>query len=221
MSNRTIPLSETLYAYLERTWLREPPLLRRLREETAALGGPASMQIAPEQGQLMALLLELIGARRVLEVGTFTGYSSLVMALALPADGRLVTCDVSQEWTAIARRYWAQAGMAERIDLRLGPAVDTVAEILARHHAGAFDACFIDADKESYERYYELALELVRPGGILMFDNAFWGGCVADPDNQKPSTVAIRRLNARVREDERVSVAIVPIGDGLMVLRKR
>lgn len=221
MSQKPTPMTEALLAYLRRTWLRESPLLRRLRAETAELGRNADMQIAAEQGQLMAFLLELIGARRVLEVGTFTGYSSLVMAAALPRDGRLITCDVSEEWTATARRYWEEAGVADRIELRLGPAAETLEGLLADRQADTFDACFIDADKESIETYYEQALRLVRSGGLIMFDNVFWGGTVVDPAATYPSTFAVRRINERLHHDERVSLAIVPIADGLTLARKR
>jgi len=220
MSNRTLTLTDALYDYLLANSLREPPLLARLREETAKLPF-ARMQIAPEQGQFMRLLAELIGARRTIEVGTFTGYSTLSVALALPADGRLIACDVSEEYTAIARRYWAEAGLADRIELRLGPAVETLAGLISAGGAGGYDFAFIDADKESYDRYYEQCLTLLRPGGLLAIDNMLWGGAVVDAADQTAETRAIRALNGKVHGDERVSAAMVPVGDGLTLARKR
>jgi predicted O-methyltransferase YrrM len=220
MSNRSITLDDRLYAYLIANSLREPEVLRRLREETLALPR-ASMQISPEQGQLMALLVRLVGARRIVEVGTFTGYSALAMALALPADGQLIACDVSAEWTAIARRYWAEAGVAERIALRLAPAVETLDALIAAGDAGTFDLAFIDADKENSLNYYERVLTLLRTGGIVLIDNVLWGGSVADPQRVDADTTAIRALNAAVHADARVDMSLVPIGDGLTVARKR
>ena len=220
MSNRTIDLTDALYDYLLSVSLRETDLQRRLREETAALP-MARMQISPEQGQFMALLARLLGARRVLEVGVFTGYSSLAVALALPADGRIVACDVSEEWTAVARRYWAEAGVAGRIDLRLAPAVDTLDALIAGGGAGTFDLAFIDADKTAYLDYYERALELLRPGGLLMTDNTLWSGRVADPEVGDADTVALRHYNEHLHRDARIDLSLVPIGDGLTLARKR
>ncbi len=220
MSARTIALTDKVYDYLLANSLREPPLLARLREETAVMPA-ANMQIGPEQGQFMALLVELIGARRTLEVGTFTGYSALVVALALPADGRVVACDISEEFTAVARRYWAEAGVADKIDLRLGPAVETLDALLAEGLSGAFDFMFIDADKQGYDAYYERGLALLRPGGLIAIDNVLWNGAVADPARQDKETRAIRALNRKVQADERVGISLVPIGDGLMLARKR
>jgi caffeoyl-CoA O-methyltransferase len=220
MSNRTIDLTDALYDYLLSVSLRETDLQRRLREETAALP-MARMQISPEQGQFMALLARLLGARRVLEVGVFTGYSSLAVALALPADGRIVACDVSEEWTAVARRYWAEAGVAGRIDLRLAPAVDTLDALIAGGGAGTFDLAFIDADKTAYLDYYERALELLRPGGLLMTDNTLWSGRVADPEVGDADTVALRHYNEHQHRDARIDLSLVPIGDGLTLARKR
>jgi len=220
MSTRVIDLTETLYDYLLANSLREPPVLARLREETAALP-MARMQIGPDQGQFMRLLVELIGARRILEVGTFTGYSSLSMALALPADGKLIACDISEEYTAIARRYWAEAGVTERIDLRLGPATETLDGLIADGGSGAYDFAFIDADKTNYDSYYERCLTLLRQGGLIAIDNVLWGGAVADPADQTPDTLAIRAINAKVHKDERVSISLATVGDGLMLARKR
>ena len=220
MSARTIALTDKVYDYLLANSLREPPLLARLREETAVMPA-ANMQIGPEQGQFMALLVELIGARRTLEVGTFTGYSALSVALALPADGRVVACDISEEFTAVARRYWAEAGVADKIDLRLGPAVETLDALIAEGLSGAFDFMFIDADKQGYDAYYERGLALLRPGGLIAIDNVLWNGAVADPARQDKETRAIRALNRKVQADERVGISLVPIGDGLMLARKR
>lgn len=214
MSSRSIGLSEELHAYLLDVGVREPEVLRRLREETAAMPN-ASMQIAPEEGATLAMLVRILGARRVLEVGTFTGYSSTAMALALPPDGRIVCCDVSREWTDIARRTWAAAGVADRVELHLGPAVDTLSSLLAAGQAGTFDMAFIDADKGSYAAYYEAALQLVRRGGLICIDNVLWSGRVADPAVTDDDTRAIRALNETIAGDERVDVAMLPVADGL------
>jgi caffeoyl-CoA O-methyltransferase len=220
MSRQTLTLSDALYDYLLSVSLREPPLLSRLREETAALPH-AGMQISPEQGQFMALLAELVGARRVLEVGTFTGYSALVVALALPADGRIITCDVDEEMTAIARRYWAEGGVADKIDLRLGPAVDTLDALLSDGGADTFDFAFVDADKANYDAYYERALALLRQGGLMVIDNVLWSGAVADPNQKDADTNAIRALNAKLHGDQRVSLSLLPVSDGITLARKR
>jgi predicted O-methyltransferase YrrM len=220
MSNRSIGLGEELHAYLVSVGAREPEVLRRLREETAELP-QRGMQIAPEQGALLALLIRLLDARRCLEVGTFTGYSSTAVALALPPGGRLVCCDVSREWTDVARRTWADAGVADRVTLRLGPAADSLDALLAAGEAGTYDFAFIDADKGGYDGYVERALRLVRPGGLIAIDNVLWSGAVADPADHDPSTDAIRALNAKLAADERVDIAMVPIGDGLTLLRVR
>ncbi len=220
MASRTIGLDDALYDYLLANSLREPEILSRLRAETAELPG-AAMQIAPDQGQFMALLIELTGARRCLEVGTFTGYSSLAVALALPADGRILACDVDEKVTALARRYWAEAGVAEKIDLRLGPARETLRGLLAGGEAGSYDFAFIDADKENYDSYYEMGLELLRPGGLMTIDNVLWNGSVANPEKDDVDTRAIRALNAKIRDDQRVSCALLPVGDGLTLARKR
>jgi caffeoyl-CoA O-methyltransferase len=219
MSRTTWSLEERVAEYLQRVSLREPAILARLREETLSLpqGG---MQISPEQGQFMQLLVQLLGARRTLEVGVFTGYSSLAVALALPADGRLVACDVSEEWTSIARRYWTEAGVADRIQLHLGPATNTLDRLLTEGGAGTFDFAFIDADKVNYDAYYERALQLLRPGGLIGIDNVLWGGKVADESVQDEDTRAIRALNEKLRDDKRVSLSMLPIGDGLTLARK-
>ena len=220
MSNATLGLPDELHAYLLDVGVREPDLLRQLRAETAAMP-EHDMQIAPEQGALMALLVELTGARRCLEVGTFTGYSSLSVALALPADGRLVCCDFSREWTDVARRYWTHAGVADKIELRLGPALDTLDAMVAEGLAGTFDFAFLDADKENYPAYADRILTLLRRGGLMAIDNVFWGGEVAQPEVDNASVRGIRELNRMLASDERVSLAMVPIADGLTLARKR
>jgi predicted O-methyltransferase YrrM len=219
MSRRTIEMNDAVWQYLVEA-AQEPPLLARLRAETAALpmGG---MQISPEQGRFMALLVELTGARRCLEVGVFTGYSSLSVALALPADGKLVACDVNEEWTSVARRYWEEAGVASKIELVLGPAEQTLERLLASGERETYDFSFIDADKANYDVYYERCLELLRPGGLIAVDNMLWGGKVADPSVKDESTSAIRALNAKASADPRVSSSLLPLGDGLLLARKR
>ena len=220
MSAQTIGLDKQLYDYLLNTSIREPEILRKLRQETA--NHPyARMQISPEQGQFMRLLIQLLGAKKTLEVGVFTGYSSLSVALALPADGKIIACDVSEEFTAIARRYWQQAGVADKIDLRLAPAVVTLDALLADGQAATFDFAFIDADKENYDAYYERALQLVRPGGLIAIDNVLWSGRVANSQIQDESTQAIRALNQKLHNDERVTLSLVTIGDGLTLALKR
>jgi caffeoyl-CoA O-methyltransferase len=220
MSSRTISLSDPLHDYLLSVSLREPDVLRRLRKETAKVP-MAVMQISPEQGQFMALLVEVLGARRTIEVGTFTGYSALAVALALPAGGRVIACDINEETTAIGRRYWAEAGVANKIDLRLAPAAETLSGLLAEGKAGRFDFMFIDADKTNYDTYYELGLKLVRPGGLIAIDNVLWGGAVIDRNDRTPDTKAIRALNKKLNADARVSLSMVPIGDGLTLARRR
>jgi len=179
------------------------------------------MQIAPEQGQFMALIAEIIGARRMIEIGTFTGYSSLWLASALPPDGHLLCCDLSEEWTNIAKAYWQEAGLSDRIELRLAPGLETLDTLLREGEGGSYDLAFVDADKVNYPNYYALCLRLLRPGGVLMFDNTLWGGATADVGRQDEDTLGIRRLNALVHEDARVSASLVPIGDGLTLIRKR
>jgi caffeoyl-CoA O-methyltransferase len=220
MSNRNFLLSDAVHEYILSVTLREPDVLRRLRAETAA-HPRANMQIAPEQGQLMQLLVFILQARKALEVGVFTGYSSLAVALALPPDGKLVACDVSEEYVGIARRYWREAGVAEKISLRLAPAVTTLDELLAQGEAETFDFAFIDADKENYDAYYERALKLVRKGGVIAFDNVLWSGRVLDPTASDPDTTALRNLNRKLHADERVAVAMLPVSDGLTLTVKR
>jgi caffeoyl-CoA O-methyltransferase len=220
MSTRSIELSDALYAYLLENSLRETDILRRLREETAGMPG-SGMQISPEQGQFMALLVQLMGARRCLEIGTFTGYSALAVAQALPPGGTVVACDVNETTTAVARRYWQEAGVADRIDLRLAPALDTLDALLAEGGAGSFDFAFIDADKTSYDAYYEGALKLLRSGGLIAVDNVLWDGAVIDSTRDDPDTRAIRALNAKIAADQRVSCSLLPLGDGLTLAFKR
>jgi predicted O-methyltransferase YrrM len=220
VSNSTLGLSEALHAYLLEVGVREPDVLKRLRAETEALP-QHSMQIAPEQGAFMTLLVGLIGARRCIEVGTFTGYSSTCIASALPQDGLLVCCDVSTEWTDVAQRYWAEAGVADRIDLRIAPAVETLDAMIAAGESETYDFAFIDADKGGYAAYYERLLQLVRPGGLLALDNVLWGGDVADPAVDDDNTRAIRAINATIAADERVSPVMLPLADGVTLARKR
>lgn len=220
MTNSTIALGDKLQRYLIEHNLREPQVLARLRQVTASLP-QAGMQIAPEQGQFMALLVQLLGARRCLEIGVFTGYSSLVTALALPDDGRIVACDVSEEWTAIARRYWQAAGVEHKVDLRLAPALTTLDALIADGQSGRYDMAFIDADKENYVAYYERALALLRPGGLIIVDNTLWSGRVADPEDAEPDTVALRHFNEHLHRDARVDLSMVPVGDGLTLACKR
>ncbi len=220
MTSKSIGLPDAVHDYVLRWGLREPSILARLREETAA-HPRSSMQIAPEQGAVLALLVELLEARRCLEIGTFTGYSSLAVALALPDDGRLVCCDVSDEYTAVARRYWTEAGVADRVDLRLGPAVESLDRLLADGAAGTFDLAFIDADKPSYPAYWERCLELVRPGGVVALDNVLWGGRVADPAADDESTRTLRRVNEMIAADPRVRHVLLAIADGMTIARKR
>lgn len=220
MSNQTISLTDTLHQYLLDASLREPEVLRALREETATLS-TANMQIAPEQGQFMALLVQLCGVRNIIEVGVYTGYSSLAMALALPENGRLLACDVSEEYTNIAQRYWSEAGVSSKIDLHLAPAAETLQTLRDDGAAGRFDMAFIDADKAGYDAYYEHCLALLRQGGLIAVDNVLWGGSVIDPDKQDEDTCAIRAFNQKLLADQRVDISLVPIGDGLMLARKR
>ncbi|MBT5416078.1 MAG: SAM-dependent methyltransferase [Rhodospirillaceae bacterium] len=221
MSVRTIQLDDSVYDYMLRVGTREPDILRRLRAETAGLGKYAYMQISPELGQFLGLMVELTGARRVIEVGTFTGYSALAMALHLPADGRIVACDISKEWTEVGRPYWREAGADDRIDLRIGPGVETLDALIAEEGAGAYDLVFIDADKDRYIDYFEKALMLLRTGGLIAIDNVLWSGRVVDETDQEAGTVAIRAFNDHVAKDERVTLSLVPIGDGLTLARKR
>jgi predicted O-methyltransferase YrrM len=220
MTRKTLPLTDRLHEYLLASSLREHPALAQLRDETSRLPG-ADMQIAPEQGQLMAFLVELIGARRVLEIGCFAGYSALAMALALPPDGRLVTLEVNAEPIEIGRRAWRAAGVTDRIEVRLGLAADHLDRLLREGAAGTFDLAFIDADKKSYDLYYERALALVRPGGVILLDNVLWGGAVADPADHERQTETLRALNAKLHRDERITLSLLPLGDGLTLARKR
>ena len=220
MSDRRLQITDEIHRYLVEHSVREPEVLARLRAATASLP-QAQMQIGPEQGQLMALLAKLVGARRCIEIGVFTGYSSLAVALALPADGRILACDVSKEWTAIAQRFWREAGVEHKIELKLQPAVRTLEQLLAAGEAGRYDFAFIDADKESYDTYYEMLLQLLRPGGLITLDNTLWSGHVAHPNNRDPDTVALRALNDKLHRDERIDVSLLPVGDGLTLARKR
>ncbi|HET7306828.1 MAG TPA: class I SAM-dependent methyltransferase [Gammaproteobacteria bacterium] len=220
MSNRTISLNDSLYQYLLDVSVREPGILRRLREETARWEN-ASMQISPEQGRLLALLVQAIGARRCIEIGVFTGYSSLSVVLALPDDGRLVACDVSEDYTAVARRYWREAGVEDKIDLRIAPALKTLERMIDADEDRLYDFAFIDADKAHYGEYYERVLKLLKPNGLIAIDNTLWSGRVADSADDDEDTVAIREFNDKLYGDERIDLSLVPIGDGLTLARKR
>ena len=220
MTNRTLNLDAALHQYLLDVSLREMPLLKRLREETAQLS-MARWQIAPEQGQFMALLVQLTGARRIVEVGTFTGYSALCMAQAMPADGRLICCDLPGEYNSIAERYWHDAGVAERIDLRLAPALETLSALERGGQSESFDLIFIDADKANYRVYLEHALVLVRLGGLILFDNVLWSGRVLEQSPESADTRAIQALNRGLLRDSRIDLSLLPLGDGLTLCRKR
>jgi predicted O-methyltransferase YrrM len=220
MSNKTLDLSDRLYDYILSVSLRESDLLKQLRQETAQ-HPMGRMQIAPEQGQFMALLVQLLGARKTLEIGVFTGYSALAIALTLPADGQVVACDISDEYTAIARRYWEMAGVAHKIDLHIAPALETLDHLLADGQAHTFDFAFIDADKSNYDGYYERSLQLIRPGGLIAIDNVLWSGQVADSKIDDRRTQAIRALNQKLHDDPRVMISLVPIADGLMLAMKQ
>jgi predicted O-methyltransferase YrrM len=220
MSNKTIGLSDRLYNYLLSNSLREPKILAQLRHETAQ--HPMSqMQIAPDQGQFMALLVQLIGAKKTLDIGVFTGYSALCVALALPEEGKVIACDVSEEYTAIARRYWEQAGVSHKIELRIAPALETLDQLLAAGQAETFDFAFIDADKTNYGTYYERSLQLIRSGGLIAVDNVLWSGQVADPHVTDHRTDAIRAFNQNLHQDERVTLSMLAIADGLTLALKR
>ncbi len=220
MSNKTINLTDKVYDYMLSVSLREPAVLNELRQETAKLP-TAKMQISPEQGQFMGLLVELMNAQKTLEIGTYTGYSSLAVALALPPHGRVIACDITEEWTPIALKFWKKANVAEKIQLRIAPALQTLDKLIAEGEEGTFDFVFIDADKENYYAYYEKALLLIRQGGLILVDNTLWSGDVADPAVQDNSTNAIRRFNEKLSTDSRITLSLIPIGDGLTLARKR
>jgi predicted O-methyltransferase YrrM len=220
MANKTIGISDELAKYVVQVGAREPDVLARLRVETAAMPNHG-MQIAPEQGAFLALLVQLVGARRCLEVGTFTGYSSTAVALALPEDGRLLCCDVSEEWTSVARRYWDEAGVADKVELRVAPAAETLDQLLAHGEESTYDFAFVDADKAGYDGYYERLLRLVRPGGLIALDNTLWGGRVLEAEAEDEDTRAIQALNAKLAGDERVSLSLVPMADGVTLALRR
>ncbi len=219
MSNRTLSIDDRLYDYLCEVSVNESELLRQLREETAQIEF-AVMQISPEQGQFMALLIKLMGAKRAIEIGTFTGYSSICVAGAMADDGKLICCDISPQWTDIAEKYWALAELENKISLYSQPAEQTLQLLLDEGAENTFDFVFIDADKQNYIKYYEMALRLLRKGGIIAVDNTLWSGAVADPENTEPGTRAIRRFNEMISQDKRVSTSLVTIGDGLTLILK-
>ena len=219
MQKKDLGLDQQLYEYLLSVSVKEAAVLQKLREETANHPG-AIMQIAPEQGQFMALLVQLLGAKKTLEIGVFTGYSSLVVALALPAEGKIIACDIDEESTAIARRYWQQAGVTDKIDLRIAPALETLDKLIEQGQTNTFDFAFIDADKRNYENYYEKCLQLIRPGGLIAVDNVLWFGRVIDPQDEDKRTIAIRAFNQKLSQDQRVKISLVPIADGLTLALK-
>jgi predicted O-methyltransferase YrrM len=220
MTKQTTGLAETLADYIQSISLREADILKQLREETAKLS-MARMQISPEQGQLMALLVQLMGAKKTLEIGVFTGYSALAVALALPDDGKVIACDISEEYTAIAKDFWERAGVSEKIDLRIAPALETLDQLISEGETGSFDLAFIDADKRNYENYYERALTLLRPGGLILIDNVLWSGKVIDPTITDKQTQAIREFNQKLHQDSRISLSLIAIADGLTLALKR
>jgi caffeoyl-CoA O-methyltransferase len=220
MASTTLAITDALREYLVRETVDEPAVLARLRDETATQPR-ANMQISPEQGQFMTLLMDILGARRVLEIGTFTGYSAACMALAMGPDGTIVTCDMEEETTSIARRYWREAGVESQIDLRLGPAVESLEAMVSEGLSGSFDFVFVDADKKSYSSYYELGFELARPRGVIGVDNALWDGRVADSEESDEDTEGVRAVTRRIFSDDRVLASLVTIGDGLILARKR
>ncbi len=219
MSTRTIPMTDPLYDYYLASSLREPEILERLRDATLA-HPEAGMQISPEQGQFMRFLVRLIGAARAIEIGTYTGYSALSVALALPDDGLLVACERREEFTKIGQPFWREAGVSDRIDLRIGKAVGTLEAMIEAGEGGTYDFAFIDGDKKNYVNYYELCLRLVRQGGLIAIDNALWSGRLVDKTLDDPASKAIRTLNEKIRDDERVDMSLLPIGDGLMLARR-
>ncbi|XTZ10168.1 MAG: class I SAM-dependent methyltransferase [cyanobacterium endosymbiont of Rhopalodia yunnanensis] len=219
MANKTLGIEPKLYEYLKLVSVREPSILKELRQETASCP-MARMQIAPEQGQLMALLVQLMGAKKTLELGVFRGYSSLAVALALPDEGTVIACDISEEYTTIACHYWEKAGVSHKIDLRIAPALETLDKLIAERQSNTFDFAFIDADKSNYENYYEQVLKLVRPGGLIAIDNVLWGGKIADENIKDSRTKKMRALNEKIYNDSRVNMSLIPIADGLTLLLK-
>ena len=220
MGKKSLGLDSQLYEYLLSVSLQEAEILTKLRAETAQ--HPMNvMQISPDQGQLIGLLIQLLGAKKTLDVGVFTGYSSLVVALALPADGKIIACDIDINYTAIARRYWQEAGVADKIDLRIAPALETLDQLIEKGQAGSFDFAFIDADKRNYSNYYERALTLLRPGGLVAIDNVLWSGRVADLEDTDKQTIAIREFNQKLHQDKRVKISMIPVADGLTLALKQ
>lgn len=219
MSDFTLNLTPELYEYYQQNSVREPEVLQKLREQTHKMS-MSQMQISPEQGQFMRLLIELMNAKKTLEIGVFTGYSTLCVALSLPENGKIIACDINVEWTKIAKRFWELAGIAHKIQLILAPATETLEKLIAEGEGGTFDFVFIDADKANYPFYYEKSLELLRPGGLIAIDNVLWSGKVADPSIQDNNTVVLRELNKKIHVDQRVTLSMLPIGDGLTLVRK-
>lgn len=219
MTNRTLTLTDVVYQYYLENSLREEQILQDLRKETQKLSSH-KMQIAPEQGQFMAFLVKVLGAKKTIDVGVYTGYSSLVVAMALPQEGKVIACDINEEWTRVARKYWKLANQEKKIDLKIAPAIQTLENLLKQNEQGTYDFVFIDADKKNYEHYYELSLQLLRPGGVVAIDNVLWGGDVADLSQKDENTLAIRAFNKKIYHDSRVFISMIPIADGLMLARK-
>jgi predicted O-methyltransferase YrrM len=220
MSHKTLSMTPKLYDYLLQVSLREPEVMRELRDVTATMPG-AIMQVSPEQGQFMTLLTELLHIKKALDIGTFTGYSALAIARAMPAGGKVISCDICPQSTDVAKKYWQKAGVEDKIDLRLAPALETLQALIDQGEANTFDFAFIDADKMNYSNYYEKSLSLLKPGGLIAIDNVLWDGSVADASVQDNSTNAIRDLNNKLTHDERVTLSMIPIGDGLTLARKK
>jgi caffeoyl-CoA O-methyltransferase len=220
MSNTTLNLNDQLYQYLLNVSLKESDVLKALREETAKMP-EHNMQISPEQGQFMRLLIQLINGKKGIEIGVFTGYSALSIALGLPDDGQLIALDVSEEWTNVGRRFWEMAGVAHKIDLRIAPALESLQNLIAEGKEGTFDFAFIDADKENYYNYYEYCLQLLRPNGLIAIDNVLWSGRVADMENTETETIAIRELNEKLHNDNRIDLSLLPLSDGVTLIRKK
>ena len=221
MSTRTLNLTDNLYSYVLKQGVREHPVLKKVRQWTQDnQSSNMSMQISPEQGQFMGLLTKLTGARKALEVGVFTGYSSLAVSMAMPGDGQLIACDISEEYTTAAKRFWQEAGVSHKIDLRIAPAAETLKQLVDDGHSNTFDMAFIDADKTGYDTYYELTLQLLKSGGWMMIDNVLWSGAVADSGQTDPETLALRSLNEKIVKDDRVEMALLPVSDGVTLVMK-
>lgn len=219
MTRTTITMTEPLYQYYLDNSLQEDPILTALRQETAKMSA-AKMQIAPEEGQFLAFIVDLLGAKKTLDIGVFTGYSSLVVAMALPDEGKVIACDINNEWTKVAKKYWQLANQEKKIELRIAPALETLESLIKNNESNTFDFVFIDADKKNYSGYYDYALQLLKPGGVIAVDNVLWGGAVIDPNDNDENTLAIREFNTKIYQDSRIKMTMLPIADGLSLIRK-